>query len=140
MAPTFRHGKGANFKLDNASGSLTNFSSGVDDVSISRSVDMAETTTYGDNDKTYIPGLRGATISVSGHFASTYAEILDALLGLSSASLSFEYSPDGSTAAGRHLLLGECWVTGLEYGAPVSGKVNMSFDVLITGAVTSTNH
>lgn len=140
MAPVFRHGKGANFWLDNAAGSLIGLSSGVDDVTISRSLDTAEVTTFGDNDKNYIPGLRGATISVSGHFASTYAEILDALLGLSSASLSFEYSPDGSTAAARHLLKGECWMTGLEYGSPVSDKVGMSFDLLVTGAVTSTNH
>lgn len=140
MAPTFRHGKGASLWLDNAAASLTQFSSGIDEVTLSRSVDMAETTTYGDNDKVFIPGLRGATISVSGHFASTYAEILDALLGLSSATLSFEYSPDGSTAAGRHLLKGECWVTSLEYSAPVGDKVSMGFELLISGAVTSTNH
>lgn len=140
MAPTFRHGKGANFWLDNASGTLVGFSSGVDDVTLSRSMDAAEVTTFGDNDKNYIVGLRGATISVSGHFASTYAEILDALLGSTLASLSFEYSPDGSTAVARHLLKGECLMTGLEYGSPVSDKVGMSFDLLVTGAVTSTNH
>lgn len=140
MAPTFRHGKGANFKLDNASGTLVNFSSGLDDVTVSRSLDPAEVTTFGDNDRNFIPGLRTGTISCSGHFASTYAEILDALLGLSSASLTFEYSPDGSTAASRHLLTGECWMVSLEYSAPVDDKVSMSFELQVTGAVTSTNH
>jgi hypothetical protein len=141
MAPSFRHGKGTNFKLDSTAGSLVNLSSGLDDVSFSRDLDTAEVTTFGDSDRSYIPGLKGATISCSGHFASTYAEVLDGVLNdATSTSYSFEYSPDGSTAAGRHLLLGECLMTSLEYQSPVDDKVSMSFELLITGAVTSTNH
>ena len=141
MAPNFRAGKGANFKLDSTAGSLVNLSSGLDDLSINRSLDELEVTTFGDNDKNYIVGLRGATISGSGHFASTYAEVLDGVIGdATSTSYSFELSPDGSTAAGRHLLLGECLLTSLEYSAPVDDKVSLSFEAIVSGPVVSTNH
>lgn len=141
MAPTYRHGKGTGFFLDSTAGSLVNFSSGLDDVSISREADTPEVTSFGDNDRNYIFGLRGATISCSGHFSSTHAEVLDGVFNdATSTTYSFELNPDGSTAAGRHLLKGECLMTSLEYGSPVDDKVSMSFELLVTGAVTSTNN
>lgn len=141
MAPTYRHGRSASFWLDSTANTLVNLSSGLDDVSISRGMDPAEVTTFGDNDRSHIVGLRGATISCSGSFSSTHAEVLDGVFNdATSTSYSFEYSPDGSTATGRHLLKGESVMTSLEYGSPVDDKVAMSFELLITGAVTSTNH
>ena len=110
-------------------------------MSLSRSLDTADVTSFGDNDRNYIPGLRGATCSFSGNFSSTHAEVLDGIFGRNStATLSVEISPDGSTAAGRHLLKAETFITSLEYGAPVDDKVTMSGELLMTGAVTSTNH
>ena len=141
MAVAPRHGRGSQLALDSTAGSLVNFSSGLDEMSLSRDIDMAEITTFGDNDKSYIPGLRGAEISASGLFSSTHAEVLDGVFGRNStATLSWEFSPDGSTAAGRHLLKGEAFLTSIEYTAPVGDKVGMSLGLTITGAVTSTNH
>lgn len=140
MAPVFRHGKGGNLKLDSTAGTLVDFSSGLDSASIDRSMDPAEVTTFGDSDKNYIPGLRGATISCSGHFSSTHAVVLDGIFAdAAEDTKSFEWSPE-STSAGRHLLIGECFMTSLNYELPVGDKVGMSFDLLVTGAVTSTNH
>lgn len=141
MAVTPRHGRGSQLAIDSTSGSLVNFSSGLTEMSLSRELDTAEITSFGDNDKSYIPGLRGATISFSGNFSSTHAEVLDGVLGRNStATLSWEYSPDGSTAAGRHLLKGEGFLTSLEYSAPVDDKVTLSGEMIVSGAVTSTNH
>ncbi len=141
MAVAPRHGKGTAFSLDSTGGSLVNLSSGLDNVSLSRSLDTAEITTFGDNDRSYIPGLRGATISISGLFSSTHAEVLDGVLGRNStATMSFEWNPDGSTAAGRHLLKGECFLTSLEYSASVDDKVGLSAELMISGAVVSTNN
>lgn len=136
---TFRHGKGASFELDSTAGSLVNLSSGLDDVTLSRDMNPAEVTTFGDNDRNYIVGLRGATISCSGHFSSTHANVLDGIFAdATSTSYTFKYNPE-STAATRHTLTGEAIMTSLEYGSPVDGKVSMSFELLVTGAVTSTN-
>lgn len=110
-------------------------------MSLSRELDTAEITTLGDNDRSYIPGLRGATLSFSGVFASTHAEILDGIIGRNSTTtLSWEMNPDGSTAAGRHLLKGECFLTSLEYGVSVDEAVTYSAEAIVTGAVTSTNN
>ena len=53
----FVHGKSAVFKLDNSSGSLVDYSSYLEDISFPRSVETAETTTFGVSAKTYITGL-----------------------------------------------------------------------------------
>lgn len=141
MAVVPRHGKGSALYLDSTAGTLVNLSSGLDEMTLSRELDTAEITSFGDNDRSYIPGLRGATLSFSGMFSSTHAEILDGAFGRNStASLSWEFNPDGSTAATRHLLKGEGFVTSLEYGAPVDDKVTMSGELQVTGAVTSTNN
>jgi predicted secreted protein len=139
MAPTFRHGKAASFELDSTAGSLVNLSSGLDSISLSRAMDTAEVTTFGDSWKNYIVGLRGATISCSGHFSSTHANLLDGVFAdATSTSYTFKYCPE-STAATSHTLTGECLMTSLEYGAAVGDKVTMSFELIVTGVVTSTN-
>jgi predicted secreted protein len=141
MAPSPRHGKGSQLSIDSAAGSLVTFSSGFNEATLSRSMDTAEITTFGDNDRVYLPGLRGAELSFSGLFSSTHAEVLDGAFGRNStASLSWEFSPDGSTAAGRHLLKGEAFISSLEYSASVDDAVAMSGTLTVTGAVTSTNH
>ena len=141
MAVAPRHGRGSQLSIDSTGGSLVTLSSGLEEMTLSRELDTAEITTFGDNDKAYIPGLRGATLSFSGLFSSTHAEVLDGVLGRNStATLSWEFSPDGSTAAGRHLLKGEGFLTSIEYGAPVGDKSSMSGTLTVSGAVTSTNH
>ena len=120
---------------------MVNFSSGLTEYTLSRDLDTADITSFGDNDKSFIPGLRGATISCSGNFSSTHAEVLDGVFGRNStATLSVEINPDGSTAAGRHLLKAETFITSLEYGVPHDDKVTMKFDLLCSGSVTSTNN
>eukprot|EP01050_Picozoa_sp_SAG11_P036669 SAG11_NODE_14070_length_626_cov_1.263757_1_plen_70_part_10 len=67
----FVHGKDSSFKLDNASGSLTDISAYVNSVDFPQTVDLAETTTLGDDNKEYIVGLKDATISIAGAWDST---------------------------------------------------------------------
>jgi len=141
MAVIPRHGKGTGFALDSTAGTLVTLSSGLAEATLSREGETIDITNFGENDRNFLPGLRNATISCSGHFSSTHAEVLDGVFGRNStASLSFEFSPDGSTATGRHLLKGESFLTSLEYGASVEDKVTLSFDLQVTNAVTSTNH
>ena len=141
MAVNPRHGKGSAISFDSTAGSLVLLSSGMTEMSLSRELDTADITSFQDNDKSYIPGLRGATLSFSGQFSSTHAEVLDGVIGRNStATLSWEFSPDGSTAAARHLLKGECFLTSLEYGASVDDKVTLSAEATVSGSVTITNH
>lgn len=137
MAPTFRHGKSGFLSITNVSAAVINYSSGINSVSFSRSLDTADVTHFGQNDKNFIPGLRGATISLSGMFSSTHAKQLDALLG-STVGGNFIYGPE-STAVGRRKFSGSSVMTSLKYDTPVGDKVALSADFLITGAVLSTN-
>lgn len=136
MAATFRHGKGAYFSLSDNTGTTINLSSGLEELTLSRSVDTAETSTFGDNDKSYIAGLRDATISGSLIFASTHEEKLSASLGHSTA-LTWVFGPE-STANTRRKFTGSGILTGWEGGASIGDKVTSSFELQVTGAITAT--
>ena len=134
--PSFRSAKSGYFSLTSATGGVINYSSGVDNVQLSRSVQDLVVTSFGDNDNVRIAGLRDASISVSGHFASTYEEKLSAALG-HSTTLSWIYGPE-STSNTRRKLSGAAILTGFTIGGSVDGKVDMSFDLACSGAITAT--
>jgi len=130
----FAHGKSADFRLDNSGGTLTNISAFLDDVSFPQTIETAETTTFGASSKTYIVGLKDATISVSGKQDSTLDAHISAVLG-QAATLSFQYGPEG-TASSSIQYTGECLVTGYDVSAPIGDVVSVSIDLQVTGAVT----
>jgi predicted secreted protein len=135
----FRHGKNAVLKLDNSAGTLVDLSSYLNEISMPRSIETGETTTFGVNAKTYITGLSDATISLSGNFDSTadahFSGILSALLTGSIDSVSFEYGKEGSTS-GRVKYSGEALLTSYEVSSPVADVVTFSAELQVTGAIT----
>ena len=76
----FTHGKDSVFKLDNSGGSLTDISTYVNNVDFPETADVSETTTLGADNKTYIAGLKDATISLSGLWDATATLYLVQLL------------------------------------------------------------
>ena len=134
----FLHGKSSVFKLDNASGSLTDISAFVNNVDFPETADVAETSVLGASNKTYIVGLKDATISLSGLFDATADAIFGAVVG-QTATLSFEYSPEG-TASGKIKYTGECILTNYAMSSPVGDVVAYSADLQVSGAVTRGTH
>lgn len=134
----FVHGKDSVFKLDNSSGTLTDISTYVNSVDFPETADVAETTTLGDGSKSYIVGLKDATISISGLWDSTLDGILGAVVG-QSATLSFEYSPEGTTG-GNVKYTGECILTSYSQSSPVGDVVGFSADMQVSGDVTRGTH
>ena len=132
----FVHGKSAVFKLDDSGGTLRDLSSYLEDVSFPRSIDTAETSTFGSSAKSYIVGLTDATISLSGKFDATADGYLAGVVG-QAATLSFEYGPAGSTG-GNVKYTGECIMTSYEVGATVGDAVTASVELQVTGAITRT--
>jgi hypothetical protein len=130
----FVHGKSAVFKLDDSSGTLRDLSEYLEDASFPRSIETAETTTFGSSAKSYITGLTDATISLSGKFDATADGYLAGVVG-QSATLSFEYGPAGSTA-GLVKYSGECILTSYEVGATVGDAVTASVELQVSGSVT----
>jgi|TARA_R100000742_G_C4272378_1_gene91560 predicted secreted protein len=134
----FTHGKDSVFKLDNASGSLTDISTYVNNVDFPESADVSETTTLGADNKTYIAGLKDATISLAGLWDATADAIFGAVVG-QSATLSYEYSPEG-TASGKIKYTGEAILTSYAISSPVGDAVGYSADLQVSGAVTRGTH
>ena len=134
----FEHGSDSVFKLDNSGGSLTDISTYVNNVDFPETADVAETSTLGASNKTYIVGLKDATISLGGLFDATVDAILGAVVG-QSATLSFEYSPEG-TASGKVKYTGECILTSYTLSSPVGDVVGFSADLQVSGAVTRGTH
>jgi len=130
----FVHGKNTVFKIDNSGGTLTDISAYCNNVDFPREVDAPEVTTFGDDDREYIVGLRTATISVSGLWDAT----LDGVLGPdldAGIILDFEYGPAGS-GGGSVKYSGSCILTSYGHTSPVDGAAAFSADFQVTGAVT----
>ena len=134
----FTHGKDSVFKLDNASGSLTDISTYVNNVDFPETADVSETTTLGADNKTYIAGLKDATISLAGLWDATADAIFGAVVG-QSATLSYEYRPEG-TASGKIKYTGEAILTSYAISSPVGDAVGYSADLQVSGAVTRGTH
>ena len=137
MAPTFRHGKGSRLYLStggSTSGAVL-MSSGLDTQDFERSVETAETSVYTVGDKTYLPGLRDATISGAGNFSSTHEAVVTGLLG--STAGYFVFGPEGNST-GRRRYKGACVVTGLKLSSPLGDRASMEFTLQCSGAITST--
>jgi hypothetical protein len=132
--PTFRHGKSTVFKVDNSGGSLTDISNTLTDVGFPQTVDTAETSTFGSSAKSYVVGLTDSSLSISGNFDATVDAHLAGILG-QSASVSFEYGPEGSTA-GYVKYTGEALMTSYEKSGAIGDVVSYSAEFQVTGAIT----
>lgn len=131
-------GTTASLLLTSATGGSIDMSSGLDDITFTRTVGTADVTNFGDGDINRIPTLKDMSLSGSGQWSSTHHEKLVALLGHSTGT-SVSWSP-ASTASGNPLEKGSAHLTNLETGAAVDGRVELSFDLEGNGSVTSTSH
>ena len=134
----FKHGKGTVFWLDNSGGSLINLSAFIVSTSMSRSKDVAEVTTFGDNDKEYVAGLRDGTISLEGKWDPTLDAHMNAVLALNTETTqTFEYGPEGG-GSGAVKYTGEAHLTSYEPDSPLEDATGWSAELQITGVVTRT--
>jgi hypothetical protein len=135
---SFEPGKGAVFLIDDATLALKDISAYINSADFNRDVDTPESTTFGNNDRTYIPGLAGATLSISGFWDSTATtgpdDVLQQNVGKATTS-TFNYGPQGSVT-GDIVYTGECILTSYVVSAPVDGIVSFTADFQVTGAVS----
>lgn len=137
----FIHGKKTGFKIDNSGGTLTDISAYVNEASLSRSIETAEVTVFGNSAKQYITGLSDGTISISGSFdsasASTVDGVLSGILG-QDATVTFELIPNNATAvsATNPKYTGESIMTSYEVSASVGEAVTFSAEFQCTGTIT----
>lgn len=131
----FVHGKGTKFKIDTGADALTDISAYLNNVDVSWEVDTPETTTFGNSDRTYIAGLRNATISIAGIWDATLDAVIASQPAGATTLLNFEYGPAGLTG-GLVKYSGTCLLTSYSLGSPVDGVATFSADYQVSGAVT----
>ena len=127
MAPTFRHGRGTVIFADEYE--LTRVTRSAD---AEASVEVADTSVYADDDKTYLPGLVDASVTYGGLFDGNLTTgsgvpvgmqaVIEDALG-STAVVQNTYGPEGS-AVGRHARLFEGIPDSLKFSAPLTDVVS----------------
>ena len=130
--PTFVHGKSTDFELDDTGGTSRSLSNVLTSVDFPETIDTAETTAFGATSKSYIVGLRDATISMSGLWDAT---VDGYIIGTEPATRSFIFGPAGSTSSNVKYT-GECILTNYSISYPVGDVVTFSLDLQVTGNVT----
>lgn len=123
----FVHGKDSYFKV--ASSDLSTY---LNNITVSRSADTADTTAFSSSTRSYVAGLKDATISLTGMFDATVYSTIAGWLG---TSQSWEYGPAGS-GSGKVKVSGSGIVTAVELGSAVGEVVTASLTIQVSGAVT----
>jgi hypothetical protein len=129
------HGKDAYFALE-LDGSATPVSIGtyLTDISFPETVETVDVTTIGDSAKSYIVGLKDATVSLSGKWELAWDQYVDGKVG-NATSLTFDYGPNGN-ASPKVKYTGECFITNYSVTSGIGDAVNFSLDLQVTGGVT----
>jgi hypothetical protein len=123
----FEHGKNTHFTANSV-----DLSAFLDDASMPSEIDASETTTFGAESKTYLPGLADGSFSISGKLDAAVETAYIAAKGL---VVPFIYGPAGSTA-GKPRRTGDCILTSYEVSSPVGDIVTFSIEGQITGGIT----
>jgi hypothetical protein len=121
VSPTFIHGKSAVVYQDG--NDLTGY---LRSLSNSAEVETAESTTFSDDDKTYVTGMADATISAEGLFDATFDGNLNSITGSGTKSIWSVYpGGDGVGSSGRGYSLD---VTSAERTAEIGDVVMINIE------------
>lgn len=136
----FKAGTTSAFYLGNVAASLQNLSAYSDNLSFPQSTDMLDVSVFGSNSKAFIPGLSdGDTFTMSGPYdvtVHTHLTALKAGQAAGSAAAAVVYGPGGSVAAQARSAF-NVWVASYQTSTSVSGRVEYTASLQVTGAVTN---
>ena len=125
------HGKNTHISVDG-----NDLSAYFDDVSIPESIDVAETSTYGQNAKTYVEGLSDATIDAGGKWDDTAVTgpdvVLSALIGGGEHEVIIGPSGD---AVGKRKITVTAILTNYEVSSPLGDVVAFTASWQVSGPV-----
>lgn len=130
---TATHGKAAAIWVTDSGGTSRDLTSYARNTTLPRSVDTAEASTFGDDDKVYVSGLRDATLSMEGIHDITVDGYLTGLLG--GTPRAWKFFPEGS-ATGNVYFEGSALLTSYEPNADLGDVVGWSAEFQCSGAIT----
>ena len=130
------HGKSTFVSLGDASALATDMSSDMNQAGLSRSVDTAESTGFGEVAKKYVAGMEDATSSWSGFFTAAQDAVLSGLVDAFAAgtidSTEMVYGPAGNST-GKVKYTQDVILTGYEVSGSVGDLVTATVSMQRTG-------
>lgn len=127
--------KNETIKLDNAAGTLTDITAYLTSFTMSGAQDTIEDTSMADEERSYLFGLAGATVSLAGMVNSTTNTILGVLIGnRTTATKTFQHA-----ATTNIVHRGEILVTSVEYSGSVNSLQTFSMSGTFDGVMISTS-
>ena len=140
------HGRRAHVSITDSGGVARDLSSFCNNIDLPGQLDVAETTPFNVQDKTFVAGLRSHTLKIGGQWDDTATtgpdDVLATLLGQGAAgtiATTFIVGPAGS-AAGNVKYTGACILTAYQRTAPVGGIVTFGADFQVSGSVQRTTY
>ena len=122
-------------KIDNASATLTDISSYVNQVSLERAINLLEDTSFADSNKSVLTGLAGTKVSLNGFVNTT----TDAIIGpMINAATSVTKTVEYRAYTGRYYN-GEVLLSNIRYSGSVDNLQTFSVDATFDGAVNRTS-
>jgi hypothetical protein len=134
--------KDMRIKIDNASASLTDITSYLSSASLRAVQDTIEDTSLADGNRSYLFGLAGASIPLSGMVNTTTDAIFGPLVGnRTTVTKTIEYRayPTNSTGSVGRFYNGEVLITSVEYSGSVNSLETFSCEAVFDGAVNRTS-
>lgn len=137
------HGRNAALTVTDVGGTVRDISTYLNSIDLSSPVDSVETSSFQQQDKTFLAGMRNNTLRVQGHWSKD-ANMVDAIFGglvgqgaAGTIVSTFVYGPGGS-ASGDVKYTGSFILTNYSRSSPIGGVVTFSADMQISGSMTRT--
>lgn len=122
-------------KMDSSTGVLKDITSYLSSASIRSVQDTIEDTGMGDEERSYLFGLAGASAPLAGMVNSTTDDIFGPLIGnRTTATKTLQY-----TAYTGRVYRGEVLVTSVEYSGSTNSLETFSAEATFDGAMTRTS-
>lgn len=127
--------KNETIKLDNAAGSLVDITSYTTSFTLTGAQDLIEDTTMGNEERSYLFGLAGATLQLAGVMNSTTDAIFGPLIGnRTTATKTFQHA-----ATTNIVHRGEVLVTQVQYSGSTNSLQTWSFSATLDDVMIKTS-
>lgn len=122
------------FKIDNASATLVSIKAYLNQVDFDRALDLIEDTAMSDTNRSYLHGLGGTTLTISGMVNSTTDGIFGPLVA---AATSVTKTVEWKAFASR-FYNGEVLLTNVKYSGSTNNLQTFSASMTVDGAINRT--
>ena len=130
------HGKSAGFSITDTGGTPRLLNCWLTSVSFPKTADTVEVSNFCSSAKEYVAGLRDATISIEGIWATTPDKYLSGILGTSAAFVYYPGTTD-ATASGKYAkYTGVAFETSYEVPTAIDAAATFTAEFQVTGTVT----